>query len=194
MDTIYYFESSADFRAWLVENGVSADELWVGFYKVKSGKTGISYKQAVDEALCAGWIDGIRKSVDDVSYTNRFTPRRRNSNWSQVNLKRFDELSKLGLIQPAGLKAYNAHNPEKTNQYSFEQKSHTLDEAYETEFKANTAAWEFFQSQAPYYQRTAIWWVISAKQDETRRRRLAQLINVSANGERLPQFISKPKT
>jgi uncharacterized protein YdeI (YjbR/CyaY-like superfamily) len=191
---IMYFESQADFRAWLEENGESVDELWVGFYKVKSGKTGITYKQAVDEALCSGWIDGIRKSVDDIRYTNRFTPRRVNSNWSQVNLKRFDELLKLGLIQPAGLKIYNKHNPEQSNRYSFEQKSHTLDEAYETQFKANAAAWEFFQSQAPSYQRIAIWWVISAKREETRRRRLAQLIGVSANDERLPQFTSKPKT
>jgi uncharacterized protein YdeI (YjbR/CyaY-like superfamily) len=100
----------------------------------------------------------------------------------------------LGLIQPAGLKIYNKHNPEQSNRYSFEQKSHTLDEAYETQFKANAAAWEFFQSQAPSYQRIAIWWVISAKREETRRRRLAQLIGVSANDERLPQFTSKPKT
>lgn len=183
-----YFETAADFRAWLRSNHDSARELLLGFYKKNSGRRGITYAEALDEALCFGWIDGIRKSIDDVSYMIRFTPRKPKSNWSQVNLKRAGELVELGRMQPAGLKAFQGRDLEKSRQYSFEQTNPVLGASDETMFRANAKAWDFFQSQAPSYQRAAIWWVTSAKKDETRLRRLATLIADSADERRLAQF------
>ena len=185
MLTPQYFTSAARFRLWLEKNHATTAELWVGFYKKSSGRASITYQEALDEALCFGWIDGLRKTVDDDRYTIRFTPRKPSSNWSNVNIKRVDELIALGRVMPAGLAAFEARKPEKSGVYSYENRPRRLDAAYEKKFRANKKAWEFFQSQAPYYQRTACAWVMTAKKEETRLRRLVVLIEDSAQGRRI---------
>jgi uncharacterized protein YdeI (YjbR/CyaY-like superfamily) len=182
---IKFFKSQTEFRTWLEKNHAKAPELWLGFYKRGSGKGGITYRQALDEALCFGWIDGVRKGIDDVSYTNRFTPRKPKSNWSLVNIERVRELRNRGLMTPAGLRAFDERDEEKARRYSYEQASPKFDRASERSFRANKRAWEFFQSQPAGYKRTATWWVMSAKREETRLRRLATLIEDSSNELRL---------
>ncbi|MFN8496519.1 MAG: YdeI/OmpD-associated family protein [Anaerolineae bacterium] len=182
--------SAEDFRAWLAANHATAVELWVGFYSKASGKPSITYPESVDEALCFGWIDGLRKNVDETSYKIRFTPRRANSIWSAVNIKRMGELIEMGRAQPVGLAVFEARDPAKTNLYSSEQRDLRFDDAYESQFRANATAWAFFEAQPASYRRTATWWVMSAKKEETRQKRLAALIEGSARGERLPQLIS----
>jgi uncharacterized protein YdeI (YjbR/CyaY-like superfamily) len=175
-----FFETAADFRAWLEAHHEEADELWVGLYKRASGRASMTWPEAVDQALCFGWIDGVRKSIDELSYANRFTPRRPRSHWSAVNVRRVDELKRLGLMHPAGVKAFEARSDERTATYSYEQRhSAKLEPAQEHELRANKRAWEFFQAQAPWYRRVAVYWVVSAKREETRRRRLAALIAAS---------------
>jgi uncharacterized protein YdeI (YjbR/CyaY-like superfamily) len=174
-----FFKSATECRRWLERNHDSATELWFGFYKKKSGKRGITYQEALDEALCFGWIDGLKKSVDEHSYTFRFTPRKPKSIWSLVNTKRAEELRKLGRMRPAGLKAFAARSSEKSGIYSFENPARKLSAGCEKEFKAYKEAWEFFQAQPPGYQRTASFWVMSAKQEATCLRRLARLISDS---------------
>jgi uncharacterized protein YdeI (YjbR/CyaY-like superfamily) len=183
-----FFPTPADFRKWLETHHETAPELLVGFYKKGSGKPSITWPESVDEALCFGWIDGVRRTIDEESYTIRFTPRRPRSNWSAVNLKRVAELTKLGRMQPAGLRAYEARDPARCQIYSYEQKERIeveLSPAYEARFKANKKAWAFFQSQAPYYQRIVSRWVMTAKQEETQLKRLATLIDDSAHGRRI---------
>ena len=182
-----FFRAPADFRQWLERNHDTAPELWVGFHKKGSGKPSITWPQSVDEALCFGWIDGVRKSIDADSYVIRFTPRRPRSIWSLVNVKRVEELTKLGRMTPAGLRAFEARDPARSGVYSFEQRkeSMTLAPPYEAKLRANRKAWAFFQSQAPYYRRMASLYVMSAKKEETRLRRLATLIEDSAKGQRL---------
>ena len=187
---ITFFESASDLEAWLEEHHDTAKELHVGFYKTSASKSRITYAEAVDLALRFGWIDGVRRRVDDDRYTNRFTPRKPKSNWSNVNIKRANELIDLGLMRPAGLKAFEARDQQKSGQYSFENGDPKLSDTYAEQFRANEPAWEFFQSQAPSYQRTVSWWVMSAKHEETRQRRLAALIESSANRRRLSQFVS----
>jgi uncharacterized protein YdeI (YjbR/CyaY-like superfamily) len=182
---IVFFQSASDFREWLLSNHDKVRELWVGFYKKKSGKIGISYPEAVDEALCFGWIDGIKKAVDDVSYTNRFTPRKPKSFWSAVNIKRVRELTDLRRMTAPGLKAFAGRDEQKAMQYSYERSTCELKGGYEKQFRGNAKAWEFFQAQPPGYRRTASWWVISAKREETRDKRLATLIETSEHGRRL---------
>lgn len=182
---VMFFKSSSEFRRWLEGNHALVTELWVGFYKKASGKTGITYAEAVDEALCFGWIDGVKKSVDAVSYTNRFTPRRSRSTWSLINTRRVEELKRLGRMMPAGFRAFQARDPRKSGIYSFENRPRKLDAVLERIFRANKDAWEFFRAQPPGYQRTASWWVMSAKKDETRLSRLARLIIDSENRRRL---------
>ncbi len=177
-----FFKTPSDWRKWLERNHGKVEELWVGFYKKDSGKPSITWSESVDGALCFGWIDGLRKSIDDISYRIRFTPRRPNSVWSAINLKRVDELTKQGLMHESGLKVFQARDPKKAGQYSFEQeKPQQLDEVYEKKLRANKRAWKFFQAQPPWYQRTSSFWVMSAKQEETRLRRLAILIDDSAH-------------
>lgn len=188
-----FFESQSDFHKWLAANHQQESEVWVGFYKKQSGKKGISYAEAVDEALCFGWIDGIRKRVDDDRYANRFTPRKRVSNWSSVNIKRVNELKEQGRMQPSGLQAFEARRPEQADGYSYEATTRALDGAYESQFRANAAAWAFFQAQAATYQKAANWWVMSAKKEETRQSRLAKLIQVSEQRERLSNLTYRPK-
>ncbi len=154
---VTFFESPSEFREWLEQNHDSAKELWVGFYKKDSGKAGITWPEAVDQALCFGWIDGIRKRVDETSYTNRFTPRRRGSTWSAVNIKRVSELTELGLMRPAGLEAFEQRDEAKAQLYSYERAESKLDEAHERQFRENERAWAFFSTQAPSYRRTSSW-------------------------------------
>jgi uncharacterized protein YdeI (YjbR/CyaY-like superfamily) len=182
--TIRFFKTPADFRKWLEKNHASVSEQWVGFYKKGSGNPSITWSESVDQALCFGWIDGIRKSIDEVSYKIRFTPRRSGSIWSSVNIKRVEELSKQGLIKPAGLKAYDARKENKSGIYAYEQRSAELPPAYEKRLKQNKSAWEFFYAQPAWYRKQAFWWVVSAKQEETRLKRLEQLIESSAQGQR----------
>jgi uncharacterized protein YdeI (YjbR/CyaY-like superfamily) len=178
-----FFPTPAEFRAWLEQNHTSAGELSVGFYKRDSGKPSMTWPESVDAALCNGWIDGVRHSIDAVSYRIRFTPRNPRSTWSAINVRRVEELTKLGLMRPAGVKAFEARKGDKTGIYSYEQRKQArLTPAYEKQFRANQKAWDFFQAQPPWYRRTAAYRVISAKQEATRQRRLAELIRDSAAG------------
>ena len=188
-----FFATPSEFRAWLEEHHHKAQELWVGFYKRSSGKPSITWPEAVDEALCHGWIDGVRKGIDDVSYTIRFTPRKPRSTWSAVNVKRAGELASLGLMRPAGLKAFEQRTEEKSGIYAYEQENARLDDAYEQQFRANKKAWDFFQTQAAWYRRTATWWVISPKKEETRQKRLATLIEDSEQGRTIPPLTRRRK-
>jgi uncharacterized protein YdeI (YjbR/CyaY-like superfamily) len=181
-----FFRDRQAFRRWLERNFDSADELWVGFYKVGSGKASITWREVVDEALCFGWIDSVRRSLGLDSYTNRLTPRKAGSTWSAVNVKRAKELIGLGWMQPAGLAAFEARRPERTGIYSYEQRPKDLPEKYARGLRRNSRAWAFWQSVAPSYRKAATWWVISAKKEDTRARRLASLIEYSAKGERVP--------
>jgi uncharacterized protein YdeI (YjbR/CyaY-like superfamily) len=188
-----FFSSPPELRKWLEEHHDTTQELWVGFYKKSSGQPSITWPEAVREALCFGWIDGVRKSIDDVSYTNRFTPRKPGSNWSTVNVNHVNELIQLGLMQPSGLKAFQERDQKKSGIYSYERtKDYKLDDAYEQKLQANKKAWEFFQAQALWYQRAATWWVISAKQEETRLKRLARLIEDSEHGRTIPPLTRPP--
>lgn len=186
------FNSSAEFREWLENNHDRVGELWLGFYNKRTDKQSITYREALDEALCFGWIDGVRKSVDETTYEQRFTPRRAKSYWSAVNIKRIDELAKLGRVAPAGVKAFEQRTSD-SGKYSFESRQKELPPAHKKQFKANRAAWEFFQAQAPWYQRTCSFWVVSAKQEATRDRRLATLIRDSAQRQRLRMLMPKTK-
>lgn len=189
-----FFASPIDLRKWFEKNYDEEAELLIGYYKKASGKPSITWPESVNEALCFGWIDGVRKGVSDTVYTVRFTPRKRGSNWSATNIKYAEDLIKRGLMQPAGLKAYKARKTEKSGIYSYEQRSvGQLEEAYETKFKANKKAWEYFQATAPSYQKAAIWWVMSAKQDETKMRRLEQLINYSEQGKPVPPLTPRKR-
>jgi uncharacterized protein YdeI (YjbR/CyaY-like superfamily) len=180
-----FFKTQADLRAWLEANHDEASELWLGIRKKASGLPSVTYKQAVDEALCFGWIDGLLKSIDATSYRQRFTPRRKRSIWSAVNIARVGELTRLGRMHPAGLAAFRQRDPAKTNRYSFEQESVQLAGPYEALFRASEQAWAFFQGQPPSYRKPAIWWVMSAKRQETQEKRLATLIADSAEGRRI---------
>lgn len=187
-----YFRSASEFREWLEANHARVSELWVGFFKQASGQGGLTYAEAVDEALCFGWIDGLKKRVDEFSYTQRFTPRKPRSTWSRVNIQHVARLKKAGRVMPAGLQAFAARDPKKSGVYSFENAARNLTAADEKRFRTDKAAWKFFQQQPPGYRRTAIWWVVGAKKNETRLRRLAQLMADSKSGRRLAQ-LTRPK-
>ncbi|HKG92040.1 MAG TPA: YdeI/OmpD-associated family protein [Gemmatimonadaceae bacterium] len=181
-----FFATPADFRAWLERHHDTGRELLVGFYKKGAGKPSITWPESVDEALCFGWIDGVRRSIDDESYSIRFTPRKPRSNWSAVNVARVAALTKAGRMHPAGLAAFEARAPERTGIYAYEQRTTAeLSPADEKRFRANKKAWAFFESQPPGYRHLALWWVVTAKKEETRQKRLATLIDDSANGRRL---------
>ncbi len=180
-----FFSTAAAFRTWLEQNHATASELWVGYYKKASGRVALTYREAVDEALCFGWIDGLAKSIDADRYMQRFTPRRPGSNWSLVNLRNVARLKSAGRMHPAGLAAFAARIENKTGVYSFENRPEKLPPSLERSFRAHPAAWTFFSAQPPGYRRTAIWWIVSAKQEATRQRRLAQLIATSAARRRL---------
>jgi uncharacterized protein YdeI (YjbR/CyaY-like superfamily) len=181
-----FFATPNRFRAWLERNHDRADELWVGFHKKASGKRSITWPEAVDQALCFGWIDGIRKRVDDTSYMNRFTPRKPTSNWSAKNVQRVRELIEEGLMTPAGLRAFEARKSNRTGIYSYEQRPQDLPAKYARPFRADARAWNEWRAMPPSYRKAATWWVISAKREETRERRLATLIETTARGARIP--------
>jgi uncharacterized protein YdeI (YjbR/CyaY-like superfamily) len=181
-----FFETPAHFRAWLEEHHEARRELLVGFYKKGSKRPSITWPQSVDEALCFGWIDGIRRGIDSESYSIRFTPRKPTSNWSSVNIARVAELTKEGRMRPAGIEAFERRSEKRSGIYAYEQrKTARLSADQQREFMANHAAWSFFQAQPPGYRQTATYWVVSAKREETRRKRLATLIEDSASGRRL---------
>jgi uncharacterized protein YdeI (YjbR/CyaY-like superfamily) len=184
---IKFFKSSSHFRRWLEANHGTAQELWVGFYKKDSGNPTITWPESVDEALCFGWIDGVRKSIDEVSYKIRFSPRKATSTWSVVNIKRADELAAQGLMSPAGKKAFDQRKENRSGIYSYEQRTVELPDPYRTKLKANKAAWEFFEAQPPSYRKVVCWWIVSAKKEETSFRRLDRLIKFSVQRQRLPE-------
>lgn len=189
-----FFATPEELRDWFDANHETERELWVGFYKVGSGRPSITWSQAVDEALCVGWIDGVRKSVDDVSYCNRFTPRRRGSNWSAVNVAKVEALTREGRMRPAGVRAFGERTPARTGVYSYEQDPGASPQAEaERLFREHAEAWAFFQSRPPWYRRTALHWVTSARRPETRRKRLATLIEDSAAGRTIAQLTRPPK-
>ena len=188
-----FFATPAEFRAWFEANHHSAKELLVGFYKRGSGKPSISWPESVDEALCFGWIDGVRKSIDEDAYTIRFTPRKPTSIWSAINVAKVAALETLGRMTPAGRRAFASRTPERTGVYSFERSSAAvLGPDDEQRLRANPQAAKFFDAQPPWYQRTSIHWVVSAKRDETRRRRLDQLIADSAQGRTIGPLTRTP--
>jgi uncharacterized protein YdeI (YjbR/CyaY-like superfamily) len=180
-----FFRTPTDFRAWLDHHHASEKELWVGFYKVKSGKGGMVYRQALDEALCYGWIDGLLRSVDEDSYAQRFTPRKRDSTWSTANTQRVKELIVEGRMHPAGQAAFERRDRTKTGRYSFEQDAVALAPAFARRLKADRSAGAYFEAQPPGYRRVAVSWVMSAKKEETRARRFATLLEDCAAGRRL---------
>jgi len=182
---IKFFKSQAEFHKWLEKNHDKSDEIFVGFYKIALKKKSITYSQALDEAICSGWIDGVRKNIDETSYKIRFTPRKDISKWSNVNIKHAERLLKAGLMQPAGIKAFKQHKKGNNIKYSYEERIEKLSPVNEKKFQANKKAWEFFQQQAPYYKRTASFWVMSAKKEETRERRFDTLIQDSAKLKRI---------
>ena len=180
-----FFRTPADLRKWFKAHHATGKELWVGYYRVRSGKPTITWAESVDEALCVGWIDGIRKRIDEVSYTNRFTPRKSGSTWSAVNIRRVQVLVEEKRMQPAGLKAFEAKREYKSGIYSYEQRATEFDEPYLSQMKSNKKAREFFQAQPPSYRKMLIWYVVSAKQEATRQKRLKILIDASARRRRL---------
>ena len=180
-----HFASGAAFRRWLATHHATATELLLGFYKKGSGKGGLTYPEAVDELLCFGWIDGVLRRIDDASYSHRITPRRPGSIWSRVNVGHVRRLIKAGRMHSAGLAAFNARSGKNTGGYSFECRPQKFPAALERIFRAKPKAWASWRTQPPGYQRLAIHWVTSAKQEETRRRRLAQLMTLTATGRRL---------
>lgn len=189
-----YFKTPADFRAWLDTHHADTPELWVGFYKKASGKGGISYQDGVDAALCYGWIDGIKKRVDEDGYTHRFSPRTAKSVWSAINTRRAGELKRLGLMQPPGLEAFEKRDPARSGLYSFENPERSLSPPLQRELEANKKAWSFFEAQPPGYRRVAVFWIMSAKQEETQRRRLAQLIQASERKLRFGALTGQART
>jgi uncharacterized protein YdeI (YjbR/CyaY-like superfamily) len=184
-----YFETPEKFRAWLKRNHAKSTELWVGFHKKGSGLPSMTWPESVDEALCFGWIDGIRKSVDETSYTIRFTPRKPTSHWSNVNIARVAVLRAEGRTTEAGLRAFEARTEARSGQSSFEQRVETLDPESERLFRENAAAWAHYTSQPPSYRRQVNWWIVSAKKPETREKRLRRLVDACAAGIPLAQFV-----
>jgi uncharacterized protein YdeI (YjbR/CyaY-like superfamily) len=177
-----YFSSPQHFYDWLEENHETADEVYVGFYKQHTGKRAMSWSEAVDQALCWGWIDTRSNRIDEDRYMQRFTPRKPGSNWSKINVEKVAKLKEAGLMRPAGLAAFEQRTEDKTGVYSFERDNVALPAEYEEQLRANAAAAEYFDARPPWYRRTAAHWVTSAKREETRLRRLAQLIEDSAAG------------
>jgi len=183
-ESVTFFEAQDDFRKWLESHHEMETELIVGFYKVDSGKPSMNWSQSVDQALCFGWIDGVRKSIDKESYSIRFTPRRPSSNWSAININKIEELTKAGLMKPAGQKAFSLRQENKSGIYSHENATF-LDAVYEKQFREDKVAWDFFMKQAPSYKKVIAHWIMSARQEKTRQSRLEKTINESRQQKRL---------
>ena len=186
-----FFASAAQFRAWLVKHHATSRELWIAFWKMHTGRRGLTYHEAVDEALCYGWIDGLKKRHDDAAFIQRFTPRRARSIWSAVNVRKVEALRKAGRMASAGLEAYALRDPARTAIYSSEGRNVALDPALEAALRARKKAWAFFEAQPPGYRRRAIHWVMSAKRDATRRQRMHRLVADCARGERVGAVTGK---
>jgi uncharacterized protein YdeI (YjbR/CyaY-like superfamily) len=180
-----FFASSGAFRKWLEAHHARANDVWLGFHRKDSGKRGLNYPEAVDVALCFGWIDGIRKKLDATTYTNRFTPRKPGSIWSLVNIRHVERLKAAGLMHAAGLAAYERRDPARSGIYSFEVRPNAFPAALEARVRALPAAWAHFNEQPPGYRRLAIFYVISAKREETQQRRLQLVIDAHSRGERI---------
>lgn len=185
MDEPLYFATPAALRAWFRKHHAKASELLLGYWKVGSGQPSVTWPESVDEALCVGWIDGIRRRLDDARYTIRFTPRRPGSVWSQINVRRVGELIAEGRMRPEGLAVFEARGEKHQHGYSFSDRAEHFPPELEAAFRAHAAAWAFFEAQPPGYRRTAIHWVSSAKQEATQQKRLATLIEDSAASQRL---------
>ncbi|MFL9845735.1 YdeI/OmpD-associated family protein [Flavobacterium rhizosphaerae] len=181
-----FFETPADFRKWLQQHYTDKQEVMVGFYKKSLGKSSITWPESVEQALCFGWIDGVRRSYNNEAYTIRFTPRKPNSTWSAVNIAKIQELQEKGLLQPAGLAAFQKRTEKNSKIYAHEQDEvATLPKALEEQFKANKAAWKFFEAQPPYYKKIMLHRVASAKQEKTQLQRLEKLMAACLEGKRL---------
>lgn len=187
---VIFFETPAELRAWFEANHDTAAELWLGYHLKRSGRPSVTWQEVVDQELCFGWIDSVRYSLGDDRSAQRITPRRKGSVWSAVNIKRFRELERMRLVHPSGRAAFERRDVARSRIYAYENRSRGFDAAHEAEFRKHKTAWKFFDAQAPSYRRTAAYWVISAKQDETRKRRLQNLIEHSKDGDRLPQLVS----
>ena len=182
-----FFAAPADFRSWLEANHATETEVWVGYYKKATGVPSMTWEEAVEEALCFGWIDGKVQRIDERTHRQRFTPRRPSSNWSAVNIAKMDELRAAGRMTPAGEAAFAARRLDRSAVYSYEQRHQArLEAEQEAEFRAQTAAWDWFTAQRPAYRHLATFWVVSAKRPETRARRLATLIACSADEQKVP--------
>lgn len=187
-----FFETAADLRKWFEQHHASAPELFVGYWKKGTGRTGVSHPEAIEQALCFGWIDSISRTIDAERYQVRFTPRRRGSVWSAINIAKIAELTERGLMRPAGLRAFEERKPGRTAVYSYEQPAGAeLDEEQTARLRADPRAWEWFSAQTPSYRRSAVHWVVSAKRADTRERRLAQLISDSAAGRKVPPLVPR---
>ena len=186
IDSVLFFSTPTDFRNWLTNNHNQLTEQWVGYYKKGSGRPSITWPESVDEALCFGWIDGLRKKIDDESYKIRFTPRKANSHWSAVNIKRVKELQRSGQMQPAGMEVFKKRKHEKSAKASYEQLNVSLDPRYEKQLKGHPDAWEYWTSKPPSYKKQVSWWIMSAKKEETRQSRTKILIESSAKNEVIP--------
>ena len=182
---VTYFRTPTELRRWFKANHRKAQELWVGFYKKGSGHPSVTWPESVDEALCAGWIDGIRKNVDAERYTIRFSPRKRTSIWSAINIRRMNELLAQGRVLPLGKEAFAARRENKSGIYSYEQRQAQLEEPYASLMKENRKAWTFFEAQPPGYRKQISWFVVSAKKEETRMSRLKILMDACEKGKRL---------
>lgn len=180
-----FFSTQTDFRKWLEENHDKETEIIVGYYKVGLGKMCMTWSESVDQALCFGWIDGVRRKIDEESYCNRFTPRRAGSNWSAVNIAKVAELTAKGLMMPAGLAVYEKRRESRSGIYAYENEAKQLSDEYEKRFKADEMAWSFFEKQANWYKKQMVNWVMTAKQEATREKRLEKLIEASAGEKRL---------
>ncbi len=180
-----FFKDGADFRKWLEQNHKSEKEVFVGFFKVGTGKAKLRWSDAVDQALCFGWIDSVMRPIDNEKYALRFTPRKQNSIWSAVNIKKVAKLTELGLMEPAGIAAFEKRTPEKSAIYSFENEAKVLDPEYEKRFRENKKAWDYFSAQPQGYRKLSIYHVMSAKQEKTRLSRLQTLIDTSESQNRL---------
>ncbi len=180
-----FFSTQAAFREWLEKHHKKETELLVGFYKVSSGKPSMTWSQSVDQALCFGWIDGVRRLIDNESYSIRFTPRRSSSIWSAINIQKVEELTKAGLMTPEGQKAFDLRTENKSRIYSHEKEPAILNPNYESQFKMNSLAWDFFNAQAPSYKKVMIHWIMTAKQEKTRISRLEKTIQISEQQKRM---------
>lgn len=180
-----FFNSASDFRNWLEANHQTETEILVGYYKIGTNKPSLTWSESVDEALCFGWIDGIRKSIDTESYCIRFTPRNPKSNWSSVNIKKVEEMIRLQKMNPAGLAAFKKRLDVRTSVYSYENKPDELNPELKAHFIENKNAWDFFMKQSLSYRKTMFFWIMSAKQESTQKSRLNRLIASSSEGKRI---------